>query len=230
VQTKCGIRPGAAFDFSKEHILASAEASLKRLKTDYLDVLLLHRPDALMEGEEVAEAFDTLHNSGKVRHFGVSNQNPMQIRLLQKWVKQPLIVNQLQFSIAHAGIVSQGFHVNMLDDAALSRDGGILDFCRIEDITIQTWSPFQHGYFEGTFLGNQKFPDLNAKIDEIAKKYGVSNTTIALAWILRHPAGLQPVTGTMNIARFKECAKAADIRLSRDEWYAIYLAAGNTLP
>jgi predicted oxidoreductase len=230
VQTKCGIRPGVAFDFSQEHILKSVDASLQRLKADYLDVLLLHRPDALMEPEEVAAAFAALHDSGKVRHFGVSNQNPMQIRLLQKWVKQPLVVNQLQFSIAHAGMVSLGLHVNMLDDAAVSRDGSILDFCRLEDITIQTWSPFQHGYFEGTFLGNKKFPALNAKIDEIAEKYAVSNTTIALAWILRHPAGMQPITGTMNVKRFKECVKAADIQLSREEWYAIYLAAGNTLP
>jgi predicted oxidoreductase len=230
LQTKCGIRPGVMFDFSKEHILKSVNASLARLRTDYLDVLLLHRPDALMEPEEVAAAFAVLHDSGKVRHFGVSNQNPMQIRLLQKWVKQPLVVNQLQFSIAHAGMVSQGLYVNMLDDDAVGRDGGILDFCRLENITIQTWSPFQYGYFEGTFLGNKKFPALNAKIDEIAEKYAVSNTTIVLAWILRHPAGFQPITGTMNEARLKDCVKAADIRLSREEWYAIYLAAGNTLP
>jgi predicted oxidoreductase len=230
LQSKCGIRRGVAFDFSKAHILSAVEGSLKRLKTDYLDVLLLHRPDLLMEGEEVAEAFGILHSSGKVRNFGVSNQNPMQIRLLQKFVKQPVVANQLQLSITNANMISQGLHVNMTDNAAVNRDGSILDFCRLRDITIQPWSPFQYGFFEGVFLGNSKFPKLNAKIDEIAGKYGVTNTTIAMAWLLRHPAKFQPVTGTMNVGRLKDCIKAADIVLSREEWYEIYLAAGNILP
>lgn len=230
LQSKCGIRPGVAFDFSKEHILASTEGSLKRLKTDYLDVLLLHRPDALVEPEEVAEAFDILHSSGRVRHFGVSNQNPMQIQLLQKYIKQPIVANQLQLSITNATMISQGFHVNMLDDAAISRDGSVLDFCRLNGITVQPWSPFQYGFFEGVFLNNEKFPELNAKIDELAEKYGVSNTTIVMAWLLRHPANMQPVTGTMNVQRLKDCIKATEIRLSREEWYAVYLAAGNILP
>lgn len=230
LQSKCGIRPGIAFDFSKEHILSSVDNSLKRLKTDYLDVLLLHRPDALMEPEVVAEAFDILKSSGKVRNFGVSNQNPMQIQLLQKYVKQPLVANQLQLSIAHAGMISAGLHVNMEVDEGLDRDGSILDFCRLNDITIQPWSPFQSGFFGGVFLGDVKYPKLNAYIDELALKYGVSNTTIAMAWLLRHPARLQPVTGTMNIGRLTDCIKAADITLTHDEWYGIYLAAGNTLP
>lgn len=230
LQSKCGIRPGIAFDFSKEHILSSVEGSLKRLKTEYLDVLLLHRPDALVEPEGVAEAFDELYISGKVRHFGVSNQNPMQIQLLQKYVKQPIVANQLQLSITNANMISQGIHVNMLDDAALNRDGSVLDFCRLSDITIQTWSPFQYGFFEGVFLGSEKFPKLNAKIDELAEQYGVSNTTIAIAWLLRHPANMQPVTGTMNVQRLKDCVKATEIRLTREEWYAVYLAAGNILP
>ncbi|MDR2028593.1 MAG: aldo/keto reductase [Treponema sp.] len=230
LQSKCGIRRGVAFDFSKAHILSAVEGILKRLKTDYLDVLLLHRPDLLVEPGEVAEAFGILHSSGKVRNFGVSNQNPMQIRLLQKFVKQPIVANQLQLSITNANMISQGLHVNMADDAAVNRDGSILDFCRLKDITIQPWSPFQYGFFEGVFLGNSKFPKLNAKIDEIAGKYSVSNTTIALAWLLRHPAKFQPVTGTMNVGRLKDCIKAADIVLSREEWYEIYLAAGNILP
>lgn len=230
LQSKCGIRPGIAFDFSKEYILNSVDGILKRLKTEYLDILLLHRPDALVEPEEVAEAFDVLHNSGKVRHFGVSNQNPMQIQLLGKYVKQPIHINQLQFSITNANIITQGIHVNMMDDGAVNRDGSVLDFCRLNDITIQPWSPFQYGFFEGVFLGNEKFPELNKKIDEIAEKYGVSNTTIAMAWILRHPANMQPVTGTMNPARFNDCVKASEIYLTREEWYAIYMAAGNILP
>ncbi|MCI3924688.1 aldo/keto reductase family oxidoreductase [Paenibacillus sp. TRM 82003] len=229
LQSKCGIRKGM-FDFSKEHILTSVDAILKRLKTDYLDILLLHRPDALVEPEEVAEAFDQLESSGKVRHFGVSNQNPMQIQLLRKFVKQPIVANQLQLSITNTTMIQSGINVNMENDAAVNRDGSILDFCRLNDITIQPWSPFQYGFFEGVFLGSPKFPELNAKIDEIAAKHGVTNTTIAIAWLLRHPAKMQPVIGTMNLERLKECCQAADVTLSREEWYEIYRAAGNKLP
>jgi predicted oxidoreductase len=229
LQSKCGIRKGM-FDFSKEHILDSVDGILKRLNTEYLDVLLLHRPDALVEPEEVAEAFDKLENSGKVRHFGVSNQNPMQIQLLQKFVKQPLVANQLQLSITNANMISNGINVNMVNDSAINRDGSVLDFCRLNDITIQPWSPFQYGFFEGVFLGNEKFPELNQQIDEIAAKYEVSNTTIAIAWLLRHPANMQPVIGTMNVDRLKDCCKASEIQLTREEWYSIYRAAGNILP
>jgi predicted oxidoreductase len=229
LQSKCGIRKGM-FDFSKEHILDSVDGILKRLNTEYLDVLLLHRPDALVEPEEVAEAFDTLESSGKVRHFGVSNQKPMQIQLLQKYVKQPLVANQLQLSITNANMISNGINVNMENDSAIDRDGSVLDFCRLNDMTIQPWSPFQYGFFEGVFLGNEKFPELNQKIDEIAAKYGVSNTTIAIAWLLRHPAKMQPVIGTMNVDRLKDCCRASEIHLTREEWYAIYRGAGNILP
>ncbi|QGQ99763.1 aldo/keto reductase family oxidoreductase [Paenibacillus psychroresistens] len=229
LQSKCGIRKGM-FDFSKEHILESVDNILKRLKTDYLDILLLHRPDTLVEPEEVAAAFDILESSGKVRHFGVSNQTPMQIQLLKKSVKQPIVANQLQLSITNATMITHGFNVNMENAAAVSRDEGVLDYCRLNDITIQPWSPFQYGFFEGVFLDNAKFPVLNQKIDEVAKKYEVSNTTIAIAWLLRHPAHMQPVIGTMNIDRLKDCIKASDIHLTREEWYAILLAAGNVLP
>ncbi len=229
LQSKCGIRQGM-FDFSKEHILNSVDGILKRLRTEYLDVLLLHRPDALVEPEEVAEAFDQLESSGKVRHFGVSNQNPMQIQLLKKAVKQPLVANQLQLSITNTTMIQSGINVNMENDAAVNRDGSVLDFCRLNDITIQPWSPFQYGFFEGVFLGSDKFPELNQKIDEIAEKYNVTNTTIAIAWLLRHPAQMQPIIGTMNINRLKDCIKAGDVTLTREEWYAIYRAAGNILP
>lgn len=229
LQSKCGIRPGR-FDFSKEHILNAVDGILQRLRTDYLDVLLLHRPDTLVEPEEVAEAFDVLESAGKVRHFGVSNQNPMQIQLLQKFVKQPIVANQLQLSITNATMISQGFNVNMENGSAVNRDGSVLDFCRLHDITIQPWSPFQYGFFEGVFLDNDKFPELNQKINEVAEKYGVTNTTIAIAWLLRHPANMQPVIGTMSIERLKDCCKAADIRLTREEWYDIFRSAGNVLP
>ncbi len=229
LQSKAGIR-ATMYDFSKEHLLEAVDGSLKRLQTDYLDVLLLHRPDALMEPEEVAETFTALENSGKVRHFGVSNQKPMQIELLRRYLRQPIVANQLQLSITNASMISNGINVNMENDSAVDRDGSILDYCRLNDITVQPWSPFQYGFFDGAFLGNKMFSVLNAKIDEIARQYQVSNTTIALAWILRHPARMQPVIGTMNIEHLKDCIKAADLMLTREEWYDIYTSAGNPLP
>jgi len=230
IQSKCGIVPGVMFDFSKEHIIASVEGSLKRLGTEYLDSLLLHRPDTLMEPEEVAVAFDELHASGKVRYFGVSNQNPMQMELLKKYVNQPLMANQLQFGAAHSSMIQSGIEVNMMTPGSLNRDGSVLDYCRLHDVTIQAWSPFQYGMFEGVFLGSEKYPELNRKILEIAEKYGVSDTTIAAAWILRHPANMQVLSGTMNQKRFLQICQAAEISLTREEWYGIYMAAGNILP
>ncbi|EAD9153405.1 aldo/keto reductase family oxidoreductase [Listeria monocytogenes] len=229
LQSKCGIRQGF-FDFSKEHIIASVEGSLKRLKTDYLDTLLLHRPDTLFEPEEVAAAFTELEKSGKVRHFGVSNQNPGQIELLKKYVDQELIANQLQFSIMHTGMIDTGFNVNMTIDPSLDRDGGILEYSRLNNMTIQAWSPFQYGFFEGVFLDNDKFPELNKVIDKIAADKGVTNSAIAVAWIQRHPASFQTVVGTMNPGRIADIAKASDVTLSREKWYEIYRAAGNQLP
>jgi len=229
LQTKVGIRTGS-FDFSKEHILEAVEGSLNRLRTDHLDVLLLHRPDALVEPEEVAEAFTILHDSGKVKYFGVSNQNPMQIELLTKFVKQPLSINQLQLSITNTGMIDAGINVNMKIDSSIGRDGSILDYCRLKEITIQPWSPFQYGFFEGVFLDNDKFPELNAQINTIAASRGVTNTAIAIAWLLRHPARMQPILGTTNPTRVKDACKASDVKLTRQEWYAIYLAAGNKLP
>ncbi len=229
LQSKVGIRPGA-FDFSKKHILASVDGILRRLRTEHLDVLLLHRPDALVEPAEVAEAFDKLESDGKVRHFGVSNQNPMQMELLRRWVRQPLVANQLQLSITNATMITAGINVNMLGESSVDRDGSVLDYCRLNDITIQPWSPFQYGFFEGVFLGNDKFPELNKAIDEVAARYDVSATTMAIAWLLRHPAQMQPVTGTTKPERLTECVAASEVHLTREEWYAIYLAAGNILP
>ena len=230
IQSKCGIVPGVMYDFSKEHIINSVDGILKRLGTDYLDALLLHRPDALMEPEVVADAFDTLEKSGKVRNFGVSNMNPMQIQLLQKYVKQPICANQLQLSITNSNMISQGMEVNMTSDGAVNRDGAVLDFCRLNNITIQTWSPFQYGFFEGVFIGNDKFPELNKVIDELAQKYNVTPTTIVTAWILRHPANMQMIAGTTNAERLKQIAQASDIEISREEWYKLYLSAGHILP
>lgn len=229
IQSKCGIRPGM-FDFSKEHILKAVDSSLERLKTEYLDVLLLHRPDTLMEPEEVAEAFSALKSSGKVRYFGVSNQHPFQMELLQKSFSDKLIVNQLQLSIAFSGMIDFGFHVNMKDEPSLNHDNGILEYCRLHDITIQAWSPFQYGFFEGVFLDSDKYPGLNAVLDQMAEKYGVSKTALAVAWISRHPAKMQTIVGTMKPKRLVEICDSEKITLSREDWYAIYRAAGNVLP
>lgn len=230
LQSKCGIVSGKMYDSSKEHILSSVDGILGRLQTEYLDVLLLHRPDALVEPEEVAEAFDILHRSGKVRFFGVSNHRSSQIRLLLKYVEQPLVADQLQFSVVNSFMVQIGMEANMGTDGAVDRDGGVLDFCRENEITIQTWSPFQYGFFSGVFLGNPKFRELDDAIGELAQKYGTTDTAVAAAWILRHPAKMQLVAGTTKPSRLKEICQAADLTLTREEWYRLYLAAGHMLP
>lgn len=230
LQSKCGIVPGKMYDLSKEYILKSVDEILKRLQTEYLDVLALHRPDALVEPEEVAEAFRILKESGKVSHFGVSNHKPLQMELLRKYLDEPLVTDQLQFSITNSSMVENGLEVNMTTEGAIDRDGSVLDYCRYHDITIQTWSPFQYGFFEGVFLNNEKFSELNQILEKIATRYEVTPTTIATAWILRHPAHMQVVAGTMNEKRLEEICKASEITLSREEWYQIYLAAGHILP
>ena len=229
IQTKCGIRKGM-YDFSYDHIVNSVDGSLKRLGTDYIDVLLLHRPDALMEPEEVARAISYLKESGKVRNFGVSNQNPYQMQLLQNALDMPICANQLQLGVMHTPMIDSGINVNMYNESSTVRDGGVLDFCRLNNITIQPWSPMQYGFFEGCFVDNDKFPELNAALEKIGNKYGVSKTTMAIAWLLRHPAKMQPVTGTTNLTRLTDSIKASEINITREEWYEIYRAAGNKLP
>lgn len=230
LQSKCSIIPGVMYDLSKKHILESTNQILKRLHTDYLDILLLHRPDALVDPEEVAESFRILKESGKVLHFGVSNHKPMQIELLQKYTDEKLVINQLQLSLPVSNMIANGMEVNMLTDGAVDRDGSVLDYCRLKDITIQTWSPFQYGFFEGIFIGSDKYPELNTLLDKISRKYDVTPTTIAAAWILRHPAHMQMIAGTTNTERLREIAAAGSITLTREEWYKLYLSAGHILP
>ena len=232
IQSKCGIRieEFTYFDFSKDYIIKSVDGILQRLKIDHLDSLLLHRPDALMESDQVAEAFDLLYKQGKVRNFGVSNQNPMMMELLKKDVKQPLAVNQLQLSAAFTPGFESGFHVNMEDSQAAMRDGSIFEYCQLHDVVIQAWSVLQFGYFKGNFVGNEKFQALNQVLERLAIKYGVTSSTIAVSWILRYPAKMQAVVGTTNPKHLIEASQATNFNLTRKEWYEIYLAAGNNLP
>lgn len=229
IQSKCGIRNGY-YDFSKKHILSSVDGSLQRLKTDYLDVLLLHRPDILMDPLEVAEAFEILYDKGKVRYFGVSNFNPMQIELLQNAVPDPLVFNQLQLSIAHTPMIDNGLNVNMMVDQNSNYGESILEYSRLKNITIQAWSPFQKGFFGGPFLGDMdNYKKLNEVINRIAVKYGVTNTAVAIGWITTHPAKMQVVLGTTNTKRLQDACKGSELQLTKSEWYELYQAAGNRL-
>ncbi|MGL5259953.1 MAG: aldo/keto reductase [Lachnospiraceae bacterium] len=230
IQSKCGIIPRKMYDLSYEHIVGSVEGSLKRLQTPYLDALLLHRPDALVEPEEVARAFDYLQQQGMVRNFGVSNHNPLQIELLKKYVKQGLHINQLQFSIVASTMVSSGIEVNMITQGAINRDQGVLDYCRLHDIKIQAWSPYQIPGFQGCFLDHEMYVKLNSILETLGNKYGVSKTCIATAWILRHPANMQVIIGTTKKSRLDEIVEANKVTLTKDEWYEIYLSCGNILP
>lgn len=229
IQTKCGIRK-EMYDFSKEHILNSVDNSLKSLGVEKIDVLLLHRPDLLMEPEEVAEAFDYLYESGKVGAFGVSNHSSSQIELLKTAVKQDIKINQMQLSITNATMISSGANVNLQNRDGINYDGYLRDYCRLNSITVQPWSPLQHGFISGTFLGNPDFEELNIKLRNLAEKYGTTDTGIAIAWLLRLPEKMQPVVGSINVTRLEEISKAADISLSREDWYDIYLTAGYKLP
>ena len=231
IQSKVGIRNGY-WDFSREHILESVDESLAALRTDHLDVLLLHRPDALVEPEEVAAAFDELQSTGKVRHFGVSNHSPAQIALLRRAVRQPLAFDQMQLSVVHADLIAQGVSMNMAAEVqSIDRNLGLLDFARLEDITIQAWSPFQSGFFTGVFIGDREhFRPLNDVLDELAAKYDVTPTGIATAWITRHPARMQVVLGTTKPERVREAAAGSELPLTREEWYRLFAAAGHLVP
>ncbi len=232
IQSKCGLKfDQQIFDWRKSNIIESVDGILKRLKMEYLDVLLLHRPDLLYDPEQIAEAFDELEAAGKVRHFGVSNTLPMQIELLKKYVKQPLKINQLQLSLEQSQLIDQGLYMNnKTTDMSIMRDGGALDYCRLNDITIQAWSPLQHGMFKGMFIDNPDFPEMNKVLLELAEQYGVTKAAIAIAWILRHPAKMQVIAGTMNPVHLTEMAEACKIDLTHEEWYKLYLSSGKFLP
>lgn len=229
IQTKVGIGQNQ-YDFSKEHILEGLNGCLERMGLDHVDFLLLHRPDALMEPDEIAEAFFELQKEGKVREFGVSNFNPMQVELLQQAVAQPLVINQLQLGLMHTGMIDFGFHTNMSDPRSVNHDGGIYEYSRLNNITIQAWGPYQYGFFEGVFIDNPKFPEVNAMLKKLADKYNTNVNAVAAAWILRLPTSVQVIAGTTNPARLAQICEADQAQLTRTEWYDLYLAAGNDLP
>lgn len=233
LQTKTGIVADEwHYDSSYEHIVASVEESLEALGTDYLDVLLLHRPDALVEPEEVARAFDDLETSGKVRAFGVSNHTPRQIDLLKNALTQQIVANQVQLSLTHSTIIAQGLSSNMAGEAdSITRDGGgIIDYARVNRITLQAWSPFQKDFQDGVFFGSKEHPELNVELERLAAKYRVTPTAIATAWITRHPAGIQVVLGTTTPGRIVDAAAGSEIPLTRGEWYGLIQAAGHRVP
>jgi predicted oxidoreductase len=229
IQTKCGIRRGY-YDLSREHIVGSVEKSLARLNTDYIDMLLLHRPDTLMEPDEVAEAFETLAASGKVRHFGVSNMNPAQVALLQSACTHKLLVNQLQFGPASTAIIDTGINVNVRHKPGTERDGSVLEHHRLNNITIQAWSPLQYGFFAGVFLGNEQYAKLNDVLRRISDEHGITPAAAAIAWILRHPAKMQAILGTTKARHVEDISRACSFEMTREDWYEVYKAAGNELP
>lgn len=229
IQSKCGIVPDKYYDFSQSHILKSVEQSLQNLHTDYLDILVLHRPDVLMDPKELALTFDILYASGKVRYFGVSNMNPMQIKLIRKHSKHPIVVNQLQFNLVNTGIMDCGFNVNMNNDESINRDGSLLEYCYLHDITIQPWAILQASWEKGTFIDHPDYKELNDKLEEIGQKYDLDKAAMSLAWILRHPSRMQPITGTTNPNHLRNLAKACDIKISREDFYALYLANNKQL-
>lgn len=232
IQSKCGLCfDRNEFDWTKENILSSVDDSLRRLKTDHLDTLLLHRPDVLYDPAEVAEAFDILESSGKVIYFGVSNLVPMQIELLKKYVKQPLIINQVQLSLEQSQLIDQALYMNnKTTEFSINRDGNALDYCRLNDMTIQAWSPLQIGMFGGSFIDNPDYAKLNETLKKIADRENVSKAAVAIAWILRHPAKMQTIIGTMNPDHIKDICAAGEVSLSHHDWYELYLSAGKYLP
>lgn len=230
IQSKCGIVPGKCYDFSQSHILKCVEESLENLHTDYLDILLLHRPDVLMDPAEVARTFDILHASGKVKYFGVSNMNPMQIRLIKKFSHQPLVINQVQFNLVNSGIMDNGINVNMKNPESIDHDGSLLEYCYLHDMTIQPWSILQASWEEGTFINHPDYQSLNDCLEEMGQKYGLDKAAMSVAWILRHPSRMQPIAGTTNPEHLKSLVKAADVKISREDFYALYMAAGKQLP
>ena len=229
VQSKCGICRGY-YDLSKEHIIKQVKESIRLLHCEYLDILLLHRPDSLVDYNEVNEAFNYLYDSGLVKSFGVSNMNAIQIELYNKYLTHKIKHNQVQFSVVHSHIISEGIFVNMSEEESPSRSGGIIEYSMLKDINLQAWSPIMASWEDGTFIDNPKYEVLNNKLEELASKYGVTKNAIAISFILRHPANIIPIVGTTSVGHLLEMVKAKNVELTRQEWYSLYVSSGHVLP
>ena len=229
IQSKCGIRRGY-YDLSKDYIIKQVEESIRLLNCGYLDILMLHRPDALVDYEEVNEAFNYLYEKGLVKEFGVSNMNSIQIELYNKKLNHKMKYNQVQFSIVHSHMISEGLFVNMSDDESCGRSYGLIEYSMLKDIKLQAWSSVMASWSDGSFIDNPKYDKLNEKLSELANKYNVTKNAIAVSWILRHPANIVPIVGTTSKEHLKEMVKAKDVCLTKEEWYSLYLKAGHLLP
>ena len=240
LQSKVGIRwandPAGTpqrFDFSYEHIIEATEAILRRLQTDRLDILLLHRPDVLVEGEEVARAFARLKQDGKVSHFGVSNQNRFMMDYLQHFLPDPLIANQLEMNLLHSGFAEAAISFNQTAPAYPDGWEGVVEYCRLNGVGLQAWSPLARGVLTGGDLKEKSAATKSTAglVKELANAHQVSGEAIVLAWLLRHPAKIQPVLGTSRSDRLRACAESVKVKLSREEWYRLFeTARGKSMP
>lgn len=238
IQSKCGIRfeddkGPKRYDFSAKWIEESVEGSLKRLNTDYLDVLMLHRPDPLMEVEEIAQVFSCLQESGKVRNFAVSNMQQHQMNFLQHALDMPIVANQIEASLQKHQFVDEGVYAGNADGKDLNFTPGSVEYCRHFDIQIQSWGSLCQGLYTGGDLTNASQADINTSIlvNKLAALYDTTPEAIVLAWLLRHPALIQPIIGTTNVERIAASCGALNVTLSREHWYALYVSAkGHELP
>ena len=241
IQSKCGQRLPDGWqrgdpiraDLSREHIVSSVEGSLKRLRTDRLDILLLHLPDALVEPQEVAQAFDELSSSGKVRYFGVSNHTAAHIQKLQKSVRQPIVANQIHLGLAHAFAFTDGmeFTLQMANGATADRGymgiagTGTMDYCCVHDIQLQAWSPLRSALLNPAANSSPELTRTAQLLVDLAQQKQTTASVIALAWLLRHPAGIVPIMGAGNPDHIIENCAADGVKLSREEWYDLLAAA-----
>jgi len=231
IQSKCGVQSGLAYTA----ILGAVAGSLQRLGTDYLDILLLHSHDPLMEPQEVAKALDELKRSGKVRHFGVSNHTITRIEILKKYVRQPLVVNQIQLGLAHPDLLDEAYF-NGAGFQLVGPYTGIagLDYCRLNDMQVQAYSPLRGKSVFGTaeLLGPPtdappELKEVARKLHEMAAQKGTTPAPLALAWLLGHPGHILPIIGAKRTEHIVECCAADKVVLSREEWIALFWSAMN---
>ncbi|WP_040515653.1 aldo/keto reductase [Paraglaciecola polaris] len=238
IQSKCGIRFSddqgpKRYDLSADWIRESVEGSLRRLNTDYLDVLMLHRPDPLMQAEEIARVFDELRSAGKVHYFGVSNMHHHQIAYLQQALDAPLVANQIEASLLKQDWIDEGVYAGNSDGQDINFNAGTLEYCRREHMQLQSWGSLAQGLYSGRAVSDKSEAVIRTSVlvAKLAAAYNVSPEAIVLAWLIRHPANIQPVIGSTDCGRIAGASQAGNITLSREHWYALYESAkGMELP